>query len=74
MSNAFGSFRLESPLYLVLHFIRRHGQWAVGDLIRLLLEGFEGNGGRGAPLLARDDRTNATVLVGGVKHRHSLGA
>lgn len=60
-------------LYLVFFSIRSHGQWSVGDLICLVLEGFKDHGGCSSPLLALNDRSDATLLVCGVEHRQGLG-
>lgn len=52
--------------------ISSHGQWSVGDLICLVLEGFKDHGGRSAPLLALYDRSDAALLVCGVEHVQGL--
>ncbi|TNN40662.1 hypothetical protein EYF80_049177 [Liparis tanakae] len=49
-----------------------HGQRSVGDLAGLVLEGFQGHRGLGAPLFSLDDGCDAAALVGGVDHGHAL--
>lgn len=50
-----------------------HGQGSVGDLVRLVLVGFKVHGGRGAPLLALYERSDAAKLVCGVEYGQGLG-
>lgn len=59
--------------YQVFISFSSHGQRSVGDLVCLLLEGFEDHGGCGAPLLALYDRSDGAVLVHGVGHAQGLG-
>lgn len=49
-----------------------HGQWLVGDLIGLVLVGFEGQGGHSVPVLALNDRSEAAAPVCGVGHGQVL--
>lgn len=55
-------------LYQVFLSIGGHGQRSVGDLICLVLEGFEGEEGHGTPLLTLNDWSDAATLVCGVEH------
>lgn len=59
--------------YLVFLAIGSHGQRSVGDSVCLVLEWLKNHGGRGAPLLALDDRADGALLVGGVRHVQGLG-
>lgn len=59
-------------LYQVFLSISSHGQWTVGDLVCLVLEGSKDHGGCSAPLLALYDRSDAALLVCGVEHMQGL--
>lgn len=59
-------------LYQVFLCIGRHGQRSVRDLVRLVLEGSEDDGGSSAPLLALYDWSDAALLVYGVEHVQGL--
>lgn len=59
--------------YQVFLSINSHGQWSVGDLVCLVLEGLKGHRGCSTPLLALYDRSDAARLVCGVEHGQGLG-
>lgn len=54
--------------------ISSHGQWSVGDVICLVLDGFKDHRGRSIPVLAFYDRSDGALLVCGVEHLQGLSA